>query len=83
MPLPNSEAIKAIRLAKGLTGVDVAARCGISHGHLFNLENPDRGKHASDQVLTDLAVALGVSKAAITMPTTEPARRRRELKQAA
>ena len=73
MPLPNSAAIKAIRLARGLSGVQVAAACRISHGHLFNLENPERGKHASDRVLTDLAVVLDVPLAAIVIP--DPVRR--------
>ncbi|MGX6605581.1 helix-turn-helix domain-containing protein [Micromonosporaceae bacterium Da 78-11] len=84
MPLPNSAAIKAIRLAKRLTGVEVAAACNISHGHLFNLENPERRKHASKELLANLAVTLGVPVAAIEMPAppiAAPSRRR--LKQAA
>jgi transcriptional regulator with XRE-family HTH domain len=84
MPLPNSAAIKAIRLAKRLSGVEVAKACNISHGHLFNLENPERGKHASDQVLASLAVVLNVPVAAITMPQLpEQPSRRRSLPEAA
>lgn len=68
MPLPNGAAIKAIRLAKGLKGVDLAAAVGISHGHLFNIESP-RCKKASDEVLDRIAQALGVPLAAISHHT--------------
>lgn len=80
MPLPNGAAIKAIRLAKKLTGVEVAAFAKISHGHLYNLENPDRRKHASDEVLRLIAAKLEVPLAAIVMPNPAGGR---SLKQAA
>jgi transcriptional regulator with XRE-family HTH domain len=81
MPLPNGAAIKAIRLAKKLTGTEVARACGITHGHLYNIENPERRTHASDQVLDDLAAKLEVPRAAIEMP--QPAKPRGPQRQAA
>lgn len=78
MPLPNSAAIKAIRQARGMKGVELAKVVGVTHGHLFNLENPQRRKHASEKVLADIAAALGVPAAAVTIPEAiEPTRRRR------
>lgn len=77
MPLPNGAAIKAIRLAKGLKGVDVARVAGVTHGHFFNIENADRRKHASDGVLAGIAKALEVPVAAITVPEPEVQRTRR------
>jgi len=71
MPLPNGAAIKAIRQAKGLKGVDLAAAVGISHGHLFNIESPRR-KRVSDEVLGRIALYLDVPLAAISSHTTEP-----------
>jgi transcriptional regulator with XRE-family HTH domain len=65
MPLPNGAAIKAIRQAKGLKGVDLAVAVGISHGHLFNIES-SRRKRASDEVLDRIARNLGVPVAAIS-----------------
>jgi transcriptional regulator with XRE-family HTH domain len=65
MPLPNGAAIKAIRQAKGLKGVDLAAAVGISHGHLFNIESPRR-KKASDEVLGHIARVLGVPLEAVS-----------------
>lgn len=64
MPLPNGAAIKAIRQAKGLKGVDLAAAVGISHGHLFNIESARR-KRASDEVLYRISVLLEVPLAAV------------------
>lgn len=74
MPLPNSAAIKAIRLAKGYTGTEIAEHAGITHGHFFNLENPARNKCASDEVLESIADYLAVPVAAIVVP--EPVTRR-------
>jgi transcriptional regulator with XRE-family HTH domain len=71
MPLPNGAAIKAIRQAKGWKGVRLASVVGISHGHLFNIENPSRRKGASDEVLRKIADTLGVPLAAITSEFTE------------
>lgn len=71
MPLPNGAAIKAIRQAKGWKGVRLAAAVGISHGHLANIESPNRRKGASDEVLRKIADTLGVPLAAITSDFTE------------
>lgn len=83
MPLPNSAAIKAIRKVRGLTGTELAAKCGISHGHLFNIESPLRVKKASADLLEKLARELAVPVDAITIPETTVMPRRRALKTAA
>ena len=69
MPLPNGAAIKAIRQARGFTGADLGRAAGVSHGHIFNMENPERRKHASDQVLSAIADVLDVPICAIVVPT--------------
>ena len=70
MPIPNGIAIKTLRQAKGWSGVDFAHAAGISHGHLFNLENPERRKTASHETLTRIAGILGVPVDRITQADT-------------
>lgn len=66
MPIPNGAAIRAIRLAQGWKGTKLAAAVGISHSHLANIENPNRRKSASAEVLRRLADTLNVPLAAVT-----------------
>ena len=58
-------AIKAIREAKGLSGSAVATACLMSHAHLCNIESGRRVP--TDDALTALAAALGVSVDAISL----------------
>ena len=60
----NGAAIKALRQAYGWRGTKFAAACGISHGHLFNVENG--AKQASPELLRRIADTLGIPLAAIT-----------------
>ena len=69
----NREALRAIRELVGVEQSDLAARCGITQGHLSNIEG---GKRApSPSVLRALADQLGVSLDAISraVPETVPA----------
>jgi transcriptional regulator with XRE-family HTH domain len=65
MPTSNGPAIRAIREAQGWKGVTFAKAVGISHGHLFNIENPERNKHASPATLRKMADVLDVPLAAL------------------
>jgi transcriptional regulator with XRE-family HTH domain len=89
MPTSNGPAIKAIRHAQGWKGVTFAAAVGITHGHLFNIENPERNKHASAHILRKMADVLGVPLAAISSDYTveqvagKPRRKAADAEQAA
>lgn len=61
----NGAAIKALREAYGWTGPKFAAALGITHGHLYNVENrANRGPSA--ELARKIADTLGVPLAAIT-----------------
>lgn len=58
------KAIKAIREAKNLPGSTVATTCGMSHGHLVNIEAGRRP--ATTEAIERLAAVLGVDADAIS-----------------
>jgi transcriptional regulator with XRE-family HTH domain len=59
----NGAAVRELRMAKGLSQVDVAELVGISGGHLCNIETDKRG--ASPKLAKAIATALHVPLAAI------------------
>ena len=66
----NREALRAIRELTGVEQSDLAARCGITQGHLSNIEAGRRA--ASPRVIRALADQLGVSIDAITLVVPVP-----------
>lgn len=66
MDTSNGAAIKAIRQAKGWTGPKFAAALGITHGHLYNIENPEQRHNASVELIKRMADLLEVSVTALT-----------------
>jgi transcriptional regulator with XRE-family HTH domain len=67
----NREALRAIRELVGVEQTDLAKRCGITQGHLSNIERGDR--LPSPKVLRALASELGVPLDAISHAAQEVA----------
>ena len=67
----HGEAIRAIRVAKGLTLADVATTAGVGVGYLSRIERGQRHPYAA--TIQAIADALDVSVAAITTTGTRAA----------
>ena len=63
MPAPNGEAIKKLRIARGLGLNEFARECGIDPGNLSRIERGISGAHMA--TLRRIAEALGVPLAEI------------------
>ncbi len=67
----NGATVKVVREALGISQRDLAARCGVTQGHISHVE---RGVfQASPQLARVLAEKLGVPLEAITYPVPEGA----------
>ena len=66
----NPAALREIRSLIGISGRELARRCGISEGTVTNIEC---GKHGvSPELMRKIAISLGCSLDAITIPLPEP-----------
>ena len=63
-PKINAHAVKALRVAQGLSQVSLARKAGLDHSYLSRIERAQRC-HPAPSVTKALAEALGVPMAAI------------------
>lgn len=67
----NPAALSAIRVLNGLSQAELSRQCGVSQGHISELERGD--KKASPKTIKKLATTLGVPMAALMSVTSEAA----------
>lgn len=73
MPTIIGQNIRAYREAKGWTQAELASRCGVSRGHMNDLER--RSQHISVWTLKRIADELGCGLLVDDLITTNPSRR--------